>query len=82
MTASAVCKVEVLCWRVEFDLKGAFAISILTLVVNKVSGFEGLWVVGVCLSLGLYRGGGIGKVDLWVVWGLGLFLGLFLLWVL
>ena len=29
-----------LMWRIEFDLKGAFAISILTLVVNKVSGFE------------------------------------------
>jgi len=39
--------------RVEFDLKGAFAFSIVGVLVNKVSGFGvcvGLWV-SVCLGL-------------------------------
>jgi len=47
-------------------------------VVNKVSGFE--VCVCVCENSSI-EGGGIEKVDLWVVWGLGLFLGLFWCWV-
>lgn len=41
--------------------------------------------MGFCMCLSvhyLYRGGGIERVDLWVVWGIGIVLGLFLLWFL
>ena len=67
MTAYSYLQSRGLLYRIEFDLKGAFAISILTLVVYKVSGFGVCGVGCVCLSTTSIEGRGLKKDGLWVV---------------